>query len=147
MRHLSLEGLEEAIRKCSTIGDRRCDREITCNAEDLFILLRKPPVCDVCWTSSWEPCEEGTSNAVKDPMTGGWMICGFCNENDIANNLRNEVERMKSVLEESVKSNPLRNDRDAYYYVLWNWAMHGYWEDGDDVKHYEKPEKKDYGLE
>lgn len=35
-------------------------------------------VCEVCWTASWQPCEEGAKNAVLDETTGGWMQCGFC---------------------------------------------------------------------
>jgi hypothetical protein len=38
--------------------------------------MRKDKVCDVCWTSSWQPCEENTPNAVKDG--NGWMVCGYC---------------------------------------------------------------------
>jgi hypothetical protein len=32
--------------------------------------------CCVCWTSSWQPCEEGYRNAVRDG--DGWMFCGYC---------------------------------------------------------------------
>ena len=35
-------------------------------------------ICEVCWTSSWQPCEEGTKDAVRDNMTGGWMVCAHC---------------------------------------------------------------------
>ena len=41
------------------------------------IRSRKPYVCDICWTASWAPCEEGTHGALKDPQ-GGWMICQCC---------------------------------------------------------------------
>ena len=34
--------------------------------------------CTVCWTNSWQPCEEGYPNALKDPTTSGWMFCGYC---------------------------------------------------------------------
>jgi hypothetical protein len=98
------------------------------------------PVCEVCWSSSWQPCEERTQNAVPDKSTGGWMICGFCNEIEHANNLRNEIERMKSVITEFKKVNPIRNDHEEYLYDLASWALSGYWEDGDDVKHTDRPE-------
>ncbi len=35
-------------------------------------------ICEVCWTTSWQPCAEGTKDAVSDGSTGGWMQCGFC---------------------------------------------------------------------
>ena len=35
--------------------------------------------CEVCFTSSFAPCPEGTPNAVRDPkITDGWMVCQMC---------------------------------------------------------------------
>lgn len=35
-------------------------------------------LCSKCFTSSWQPCEEGTANAIPDVVTGGFMVCGMC---------------------------------------------------------------------
>src|SRR5687767_3770540 len=43
--------------------------------------LRNGPgrFCDVCFTSSFSPCEEGTPNAIPDVMRpGGFMVCDHC---------------------------------------------------------------------
>jgi len=32
-------------------------------------------VCEVCFTSSWAPCPEGTPDAVPDGQ--GWMVCHY----------------------------------------------------------------------
>ena len=34
--------------------------------------------CDVCWTSSWTPCPEGTPNAQKVMGKEAWVICTMC---------------------------------------------------------------------
>jgi hypothetical protein len=60
------------------------------------------PVCDVCFTSSWQPCEEGTPNAVQDDLTGGWMVCECCRLVEMNRKLqsiiaaRNEQERIEN---------------------------------------------------
>ena len=36
------------------------------------------PICGVCWSTSWAPCEPGTRDAIPDPGTGGWMVCQLC---------------------------------------------------------------------
>ena len=62
-------------------------------------------VCDVCWTDSWQPCEQGTPNAIPDPsVVGGWMICEYCQlyekyENGLINynNLLNKLDVLIAV--------------------------------------------------
>lgn len=34
-------------------------------------------ICGVCFTDSWQPCPEGTPEAIKDD-NGGFMVCGYC---------------------------------------------------------------------
>ncbi len=37
--------------------------------------------CEVCWTSSWAPCKEGTPGAVHDPQNDtAWMVCQMCSK-------------------------------------------------------------------
>lgn len=69
--------------------------------------MSEKAICEVCWSSSWQPCEERTRNAVPDKSTGGWMICGFCNEAEHANNLRNELERYKAFYDLHMDNPPL----------------------------------------
>lgn len=50
--------------------------------EELKNRLRlNPYVCEVCFTSSFEPCVKETKGAVKDPSLeaiDGYMCCGYC---------------------------------------------------------------------
>lgn len=32
--------------------------------------------CNICWTSSWAPCEEGAEEAIQ--LNGDWVICQMC---------------------------------------------------------------------
>lgn len=44
------------------------------------------PICERCWTNSWQPCEppndeldkSGNVPVIPDTVTGGWMTCGYC---------------------------------------------------------------------
>ena len=35
-------------------------------------------ICDVCFTSSWNPCEEGYTKFAVSDGKGGFMVCGYC---------------------------------------------------------------------
>ena len=52
-------------------------------------------ICEVCWTSSWQPCEEGTKDAVPDKITGGWMVCGHCVLQDAYGILDKRVKQLQ----------------------------------------------------
>lgn len=40
-------------------------------------------ICTICWTSSYDPCPEGTKDAVHDPgRPGEWMRCAMCFTHD-----------------------------------------------------------------
>ena len=43
--------------------------------------LYRVDVCEVCFTSSWDPCPEGTTGAVPDGP-GQWKVCGMCQIED-----------------------------------------------------------------
>lgn len=51
--------------------------------EDFYKSLKmKSYICDVCWTSSFEPCDKDFPNAVPDESTGGWMYCLCCRQHE-----------------------------------------------------------------
>ena len=62
--------------------------------------------CPVCWTNSWQPCEEDYSNALKDPTTSGWMFCGYCQlqagYEQIRRELATEIEHYQKALDRAV---------------------------------------------
>lgn len=54
-------------------------------------------ICEICWTASWQPCEEGAKDAVPDTTTGGWMQCGFCVLQEAYVALRRTVKKLRSL--------------------------------------------------
>ena len=88
---VNLRKLVEASRDISTVclfcGSQGPTCKATCQADNVLALLDEleavemrviTPVCEVCFTGSWAPCEEGTPNAVNDPRGNGWMVCQMC---------------------------------------------------------------------
>ena len=47
------------------------------------------------------------------------------------------IRKVYIALEEHAKYNPIRNDKEAYLYYMYDWAINGH----------ERPNPKDYGLE
>lgn len=72
------------------------------------------PICGVCWTSSWQPCPEETPNAVKDDVTGGWMVCGMCVQTEYANMLKTKIEAFEK-LHKIESDNPPFAETAAYW--------------------------------
>jgi len=60
-------------------------------------------VCEVCWTSSWAPCEAGTPNAVPDKDTGGWMVCQHCQVTEFHREARALADSLAAALEETTQ--------------------------------------------
>lgn len=61
-------------------------------------------ICEVCFTSSWQPCPEGTPDAVEDG-NGGFMICWCCRLEAENERLQLENEQLKFLyLENKVTS-------------------------------------------
>lgn len=56
-----------------------------------------------------------------------------------------EVRRLQDALEETIKFNPLRNDRDAYLLAVSEWGLKGKW--GVDEEFTERPNVSKFGLE
>lgn len=56
-------------------------------------------ICDVCFTSSFQPCAETEPNAVKDPQGEGYMCCGYCQMHEQFVAARQERDRLGAVLE------------------------------------------------
>lgn len=55
-------------------------------------------ICEVCFTSSFNPCPPGTPGAIPDNW-GGYMVCGYCRLEDENQQLRAEIERLKRLLD------------------------------------------------
>ena len=58
--------------------------------------------CDVCWTSSWAPCEKGTPHAQKLTNGKDWVICQMC-----------EIDRKTSYLVQRFKIKPTKQDKEG----------------------------------
>ena len=56
-------------------------------------------VCEVCFTSSWQPCDEGTASAVKDDSTDGWMVCECCRLGALLSEANLEIASLSEVVQ------------------------------------------------
>lgn len=56
------------------------------------------PICSVCFTSSWQPCEEDAPEAVKDDSTGGWMVCECCRLGTLLSEANLEIKYQSQVI-------------------------------------------------
>jgi len=58
----------------------------------------REPVCDKCFTSSWQPCEKWTANAVEDDSTG-WMVCECCRLSASLSEANLEIAKLSEVVQ------------------------------------------------
>ena len=53
--------------------------------------------CNICWTSSWAPCEKGEEEAVQ--LQGGWVICQMCQSEKWSKQHRERITELEAQLE------------------------------------------------
>jgi len=70
------ENVVDDATNCIAIQEKLYDT-LKARVTNLETLLKVKGIpCDICWTTSWAPCEESDEGAVE--LKGNWVVCQQC---------------------------------------------------------------------
>lgn len=86
--------------RAALLGFRCRDQEVQELKDELKasrLRLEAIGCCDVCWTDSWEPSNEGDAGAIR-LKDGSWAECAMCKSMKWAQDMKDENEQLRNAL-------------------------------------------------